>query len=480
MRRRRSRRRLVSSLALFAALTLSAPSAYAAPQWGPVAPPNPYLGPPGTATMHGDATSSDVTPLPGPGIGPHTVDTQPLAAACPTVLQGSDGMVVTLCTTIVGRTPTLHLFDPNAPMSVFHRPAASFELEKGSLLGGVYAYLDNENRLVAVDGKQRLLRIAHTQSAEGHWAFHVDRAVDLSGVLNAEDNVTGLSPDWDGNVWFATALGTVGMVDRSGHIRTLVLGPGEEVQNSISTSPAGTAVATTHALYQLNVVDGRIVIDWRQAYDRGTARKPGQLSWGTGSTPTYFGPATGSDYVAIVDNADPAVSLRVFEASTGEQVCTIPVLGDGARPTGSENSPIGIGNSVFVAGTYGYPYPATPDSAGPAVPPSAPFTGGLTRVDIDPVGCHRVWNVPVRSSAVPHLSTGDGTLYTVVRHGFDRTTPFDGFSFVAIDPATGQVVNSTPLPGTIAHDTVQMSGLITTAGSYLQGTITGLVRIQPD
>lgn len=429
--------------------------------------------------MHGDAASSDVTPLPGPGTGPHTVDTQPLAAACPTILQGSDGLVVTLCTTILGRTPTLHLFDPNAPMSVLRKPLATLELAKGSLLGGVYAYLDHQNRLVAVDGEQQLLRIAHAQDAAGRWAFNVDETVDLSGTLDPGDNVTGLSPDWNGNVWFATAEGTVGVVEKSGNVHSRALAAGERVHNSISTSPAGTAVATTHALYQLNLVGDTVVVDWRQEYDRGPARKPGQLSWGTGSTPTYFGPTTGSDYLAVVDNADPTVSLRVFESSTGADVCTIPVLDD-ERPNGSENSPIGIGNSVYVAGTYGYPYPATPDSAGPAAPPSAPFTGGLTRVDIDPAGCHRVWDAPVRSAAVPHLSTGDGRIYTVVRHGFDRTTPLDGFSFASIDPSNGHVVGSTRLPGTIAHDTLQMSGLITASGSYLQGTISGLLRIRPD
>ncbi len=64
--------------------------------------------------MHGDAGSSDVTPLPGPGTGPHEVTAFPMMAACPTVLQGSDGMIVSLCTTMIGQIPTIHLIDPKA------------------------------------------------------------------------------------------------------------------------------------------------------------------------------------------------------------------------------------------------------------------------------------------------------------------------------------------------------------------------------
>ena len=47
--------------------------------------------------------------------------------------------------------------------------------------------------------------------------------------------------------------------------------------------------------------------------------------------------------------------------------------------TAPENSPVGFRRSVYVASTYGYPYPASPSGAEPTQPASAPFTGGLTR-----------------------------------------------------------------------------------------------------
>lgn len=453
------------------------PSA-ATPTWGPLAPANPHLGPIGTSTMHGDAGSSDATPLAGPGSGPVTVQALPLGAACPTILQGSDSLVVALCTSIVGQIPTVYLIDPRGPT-----PLAQLALSKGSLLGGVYAYLDNDDRLVVVDGERRLVRVAHRATTDGGRQLSIDAATDLTGAIPNGDNVTGVAPDWRGNVWFATGGGIVGVVDATGVARTLALPAGEQVSNSISTSPTGTAVATTVALYEMVADDsGRPQVRWRAAYDRGVGRKPGQLSWGTGSTPTYFGPQTGSEYVTIVDNAADTVELLVFRSGTGEPVCAVPVLARGGP--GSENSPVGVGGSIFVAGTYGYPYPTVPEGSGLAVPSSAPFPGGMTRVDVSAAGqCSVVWDNRIRSAAVPHLSIADGLLYTVVRRSLpgagDVTTPLDGFAFAALDPTSGAVLATQEVPGTLAGDTLQMSALISAAGNYLQGTVTGLVAVRP-
>ncbi|UGT62781.1 hypothetical protein [Nocardia asteroides] len=457
------------SLVLAAAVCLlAAPGVAQAEPWGPALPPHPFLGPTGSATMHGDAGSSDTTPYPGPGTEPPTVRADPLAAACPTLLQGRDGLVVALCTAIAGQAPAVHLLDPE------HGSLAALPLVKGSLLGGVYAYLDQDDRLVAVDGERALVRVAHHRDPDGRWRLAVAERTDLSGAIPQGDSVTGLVPDWSGNVWFATGKGVVGVHTPAGRTGTVELG--EQVANSISAAPDGhVAVATTHALYELTADDGVPRVAWRAPYDRGSARKPGQLSHGTGSTPTYFGPGTGAEYLTVVDNADGGVRVLVFRSGTGEPVCAQPVLTAGGP--GSENSPIGAGRSVFVAGTYGYPYPTVPGDAGPAVPPSAPFTGGMTRVDIDETGCHTVWESGIRSAAVPHLSTADGRLYTLTRHGPDAATPADGFSVTVLDPATGAMLADSPAPGTVLNDPLQMSPLILPDGRMLQGTVTGVLRI---
>ncbi|MFG3224721.1 hypothetical protein ACGF07_08075 [Kitasatospora sp. NPDC048194] len=473
---------LSSRAAVFSVATLlslvCATGADAATTYGPLPAHNPYTGPEGTATMHGDTGSSDATALPGPGAGALSSHRAALASACPTVLVGSDGYPVALCTTIFGRTPTVHLLDPVTGGSV-----AELALAKGSLMGGVYAYLDDHDRLVAVDGNHDLLRIGHRRTASGGWELYADSSFSLASAIPDGDTVIGISPDWQGRVWFATEGGVVGTADdRTATVRSITLPVGEAIENSISTTPVGTAVATTSATYLLNAdIDGTPKISWRQAYDRGPGRKPGQLSWGTGSTPTFFGPRTGSDYLAVVDNAAPTENLLVYKVDTGGKVCSVPVLKAGG--SGSENSPIGAGNAVFVAGTYGYPYPALPANAGPSVPSSGTFYGGLSRVDVRPdgSGCDLKWDNRTRSAAVPRLSTGDGLIHTVLREpvipGTNATSALDPYYYAEIDPETGNTVRTKWLGSGFIFDTLQMAGTIAPGGVVYQGTTTGVLRI---
>ncbi|WP_263170811.1 hypothetical protein [Streptomyces sp. SCSIO ZS0520] len=476
------RRALLSALVCVLALTAGAVPAGAAPSGAgrPTVPPhNPYAGPDGTATMHGDTGSSDTTPLAGPGAGALDSSRTGLGSACPTVLVGSDGYAVALCTPILGQVPTVHLLDPEDGRSL-----ATLRLTKGSLLGGVYAYLDHRDRLVVADGSRDLLRVGHRQEASGEWELAVERRLSLASALPEGDAVTGLSPDWRGRVWFATGGGVVGVADdRTGRVRSRQLPDGERIANSISTAPEGTAVTTTHATYLLTAgAEGRPEVVWRRAYDRGQARKPGMLSHGSGSTPTFLGPGSGTDYLAIVDNADTTVHLKVYRTGTGEQVCSVPVLRAAGGP-GSENSPIGAGRSVFVAGTYGYPYPAVPEGAGEAVPATADFAGGLTRVDVRPdgTGCEQVWDTTLRSAAVPKLSTADHRLHTVLRDplipGTKGTGLLDRYRYAQIDPDTGRVTRSRRIGRGFPYDTLQMAGTIAPDGSYLQGSVTGVVRV---
>ncbi|MEV7182073.1 hypothetical protein [Kitasatospora sp. NPDC093679] len=472
-------RAAVIAAATLLALTAAAPPADgAADGFGPLPPHNPYAGPEGTATMHGDTGSSDATPLPGPGAGPLTSRRVALASACPTVLVGSDGYPVALCTPILGQVPTVHLLDPATGDSI-----AELTVAKGSLLGGVYAYLDQLDRLVLVDGERSLLRIGHRRTAAGGPELYLASSLALAGAVPEGDSVTGVSPDWQGRVWFATAGGVVGTADdRTGRVRSVSLPAGERIANSISTAPGGTAVATDHATYLLTAhADGTPRISWRQPYDRGPGRKPGQLSPGTGSTPTFFGPATGTDYLTVVDNAAPTVDLLVYRASTGAPVCSVPVLRAGG--SGSENSPVAAGNSVFVASTYGYPYPKLPEGAGASVPASGDFTGGLSRVDVraDGSGCDLVWDNRTRSAAVPRLSTADGLIRTVLRRPVipftTATSLLDPYYYAEIDPATGSTVRTRYLGAGFLYDTLQTVGSIAPGGVVYQGTVTGVLRI---
>jgi hypothetical protein len=475
----------IALLATLAACAIAAAPASAS-EFGPFAPANPYTAANGAATMHGDAAQSDASPNPGPRGNSISVRPTILGAACPTILQGSDGIPIALCTTILERKPTVFQIDPISGLAV-----ASLALPAGeNLFGGVYPYLDNKNRVVVADAEGNLLRISHSRNFLGIGKLTIDSSIALAPALSAScpdvcGGVVGLSPDWQGRVWFATAAGVAGFVALDGSVKTIALGSGETVANSIATAPGRTAIATDHALYLLDVSStGKPRIRWRHAYDRGPSRKPGQLSHGTGATPTFFGPDDGSRYLLITDNAAPAEQLLVFDTvktSSAELACKIPVLTPG--PSGTENSPVGSGRSIFVASTYGYAYPASPAGVADPVPATAPFTGGVTRIDIqqDGKGCDVRWQNGVHSAAVPRLDATNGVLYTV-----DRVNPLtpdspgylDSYWLVGIDAASGKVTQRTLLGASYATETLQLAPTIVPGRILYQGTVTGFFRVQ--
>lgn len=228
---------------------------------------------------------------------------------------------------------------------------------------------------------------------------------------------------------------------------------------------------------------GNPVVKFRVTYDRGSARKPGQLSWGRGSTPTFFGPNTGGDYLALIDDADAEVNLMVVSVTSGAVLCTTPVLTSSGP--GSENSPDRRRPNVVAANTYGYPYAAVPEDAGPAVPPTAPFTGGMTRVDVRPdaSGCDVKWDHTVRSAAVPKQSLADKTITTTTRHdplGDEHEAGvLDKYFYAVVDPETGALLTERFIWATTALDPIQTAGTTAPGRVVYQGTVTGITRIVP-
>jgi hypothetical protein len=412
--------------------------------WGPPIAQNPFSAPSENATQHGDTGASDTSILPGPGAGPVALARLDVLAVCPSILPLRSGKMIAVCTQVLDQTPTVISFDPEAMTAI-----AKLSLGKGSLFGGVYPYLDERDRLVVVDAANNLLRITTD-------VLRVEQSTTLPLV---DDHVVGLVPDYEGRDWFVSERGVVGTVGRDGAIATLALG--ERVSNSLASAPSGVALVSDQALYLLGAGP---TVRARIPYDRGAARKPGQLSWSSGTTPTFFGPRTGSDYVAITDNALP-MKLVVVK-SDGTPVCTLPLPG----LDGTEDSPIGAGKSVIVTSTFGYEYPALPVDAGPATP--APFVGGITRVDVadDEASCRVVWSQTLRSVALPKLSLADGLIYTMAQRD-------DGFAFSVLDAEDGALVSQQLLAGIPAP--MQLSPTIAPGRRMFQGTLTSILRIAP-
>ncbi|WP_232017206.1 hypothetical protein [Gordonia insulae] len=433
------------------------------------------VGPTGTSLMHGDLWSTDSTPFPGPGRTARLSASSVPGGACAATFIGRDGMPISLCTQFVGGSPvnvavpTVTLFDPRTAA-----PVARLQLAKGGLLGGVYGYLDDRDRVVVADGSGAILRVAHRRSGSGH-RLYVDDRVDVSRHIPADDAITGLAPDFDGRTWFATTRGVVGTVGSDGGVRSTHLPQGEELGNGLSVRAAGASIITTHALYEMRAgADGTPEVVWRRTYDRGSARRPGQLTGGSGTTPTYFGPG-GDGWVAIVDNATRP-HLIVYDSDTGSTVCRMPAFVRSGQ--GTENSPMAWGSSLVIPSTYGYQYPPMAVS-GPSVPADAPFVGGATRIDVSGQGCRRVWENGDRIATLPRMSRADGLIHALgygpyVPGAIQQAGPI---YYVATDFATGERVRTLRVGTGPVDEPLELTGTIARDGTLWQATVGRMLKI---
>lgn len=449
---------------------------------------NPYLGINSLATMHGDAQSSDATPFAGPGDpgvgGTWKVTFTNHWAACPTILAGQDGYIQALMTQFLGsdakvRKPKLAIIEPASGAQL-----GAMEIPTGALLGGVYAYLDADSNLVMVDGTNALTWISHSQDGMKVW---VSRRIDLTDAMKLEpkDHVVGIVPDWHGRIWVASERGVVGLIDPKRNVVRLTklqqYSPTERIDNSISACPQGVSIITSYAIYMLgaDASTSKPRIIWSHSYDRGTKQKPGQLSHGSGATATFFGP-NGSDYVMLSDNADRQEKLIVYRSADGSAVGEGPLFTPGA--SGTENSMIGVQNSIVGACTFGYPYAQYPDTK-PAY--RAQVAPGMERWDVndDASGITLKWrNNGIYSAAVPRLSTADNLIYTCERpRGPAGVLTGPVVYACAIDMDSGRVVHRQRLPRLAnllaGGDPSQMVGVIDKHGVWWQGTIGGIYRI---
>ncbi|WP_411815646.1 hypothetical protein [Gordonia sp. SND2] len=456
------------SAAVIGLVTVSTTTAVASPAV-------PGVGPASTSLMHGDPESTDSTVLRGPGKTGHVAASSVPGGVCAATFVGSDGFPVSLCTAYVAgtppqfATPVVTMFDPRTAQVVARLP-----LTKGKLLGGVYGFLDDRNRVVVADGSGKILRVGHHRTRSG-WALRVDESTDVSKYLGG-DGVTGLAPDYQGRTWFATTEGVIGTVLPDGRVGATRLPKGEELGNGLTVRRSGASVLTTQALYEMRAdADGVPRTVWRRAYDRGAARRPGQLTWGSGTTPTYFGPG-GDGWVAIVDNA-AVPNLIVYRSDDGSQVCRTRAF---ASPNqGTENSPMAWGDSLVIPSTYGFQYPPMAVSGGPSDPAFAPFRGGMTRIDVRDGACTRVWeNTTDRMATLPRLSRADGLIHGLAYGpyvpGPQQSGPVD---YVAVDFQTGRRVATRRVGTAPIDEPMQLTGMIAPGGTLWQGTVTRMLKI---
>ena len=272
--------------------------------------------------------------------------------------------------------PVLHVLSrdmvPLATHRLPDRPKVPGVKPWENLCAGAYFYLDRDDQAVVGTTDRRVLSFA-TSDARGRPTLRQTHSYDVSGAVPASDCLVALMPDWHGLIWFVTQGGRVGTIDpATGRVAVRALG--EQVKNSLAVDEQGVYVVTVSALYKMSAGGyGTPRVDWRAAYDRGSRRKPGQLSRGSGTTPTVLP----GGRVAITDNADPRMHVLFYDTATGREVCGAPVFAAGRSAT--ENSLVSVGDGVVVENNYGYTGPES-TLLGRATTP------GLARVDVDGSG----------------------------------------------------------------------------------------------
>jgi hypothetical protein len=445
-------------LILVTSLAASIPTA-AAPA-GSV-PQNPAAAPNGRSHFLNDSYASQTYAWAGPAARPTNVLLGSFPDICHAAAFDHVGRVLAWCKD----GPSLRLIDPVTLQSLARivLPAKS----------SPYFHITVAES-VAIPANREIWIVDEVPQGDGVTLVRT-RNFRLTAFLGRNERIVGVSLDWTGRIWFVTVTGAVGLVHPSlGTVKLVRLPTGETVVNSISTDETGGVfVVSTAALYRIDLdsVTGRPKVTWREPYDAGTRKKPGQLSKGSGTTPTLMG----TSHVAITDNADPRMHVLVYrrqaQAVGTRLVCAVPVFGDNVGAT--ENSLVATATSAIVSNNYGYTGPTSVAGGGSTAP-------GITRVDLDPTGqsCSSVWTNPERTpSVLPKMSLVDGRIYTYTKDP-DEVHGTDVWNLVAIDFETGQTIYEVTAGTGQTYDNSWSAIIIGQNGAVYFGVVGGMIRLQ--
>ncbi|HEX2174575.1 MAG TPA: hypothetical protein VHG70_01585 [Nocardioidaceae bacterium] len=395
----------------------------------PAVPRHPYMAPNGDSNLHDDAYATDTYDRPGPLGRDMKVTSTFLASECASVTFDSGGRLVAICVGV--QNPNLLMLHPHTLDLLAQYPLpprqAGLDNPFTEFSGGGYFYLDDRDRAVIPTTDRHIYVVRETRDPLG---FERVRDYDLNPALGGDDAIVSALPDFSGRVWFVSRKGVVGYVDPTNgsvHVRRLA---SERITDSFAVDESGGVyVVSNRALYRFGAgTNGAVQAVWRREYPNTLSQKPGQVSDGSGTTPSLMG----NRYVAITDNADP-MNVTVYrrgKAVEGDRVvCREPVFERGRSAT--DNSLIVTGRSIVVENNFGYTGPASTTRGSVTEP-------GLARVDLDDdgTGCHTVWTSDVISpTVVPKLSLPNGLVYV-----YSKTRDADDpWYFTAVDFHTGEI-----------------------------------------
>jgi hypothetical protein len=439
-------------------------------------PQLPMLAPNGASSMHDDAYASDAYEVSGPLGRDLRVSTASYGVReCATIAFDSHGRIVGLCGGLEGFG--LMVIDPVTLQPVSELQTSQRDVTSGKnplndICGGTYFFLDKHDRAYPTTVDKQVWKVA--VHADG--SLEKQHAWSVADVVPQDDCLIATMPDWKGRIWFFSQQGVVGTLSpRTGKVRTTHLPAGEQVTNSVSTDETGGVyVVSTHALYRLDArrrgrAAGTPRITWRQTYDRGSRTKPGNLSQGSGTTPTLIG----KRWVAINDNADPRTQVVVYDRrrhvrADRRQHCAVPVLAKDAGTT--ENSLVSAGRLLVIENNYGYGGPTTTQGGKTS-------TAGLAAVKVGKHGCSVAWTSDETApTSVAKASLGNGLLYAYTKP--PRQDGQDAWYVTAIDLRTGHTRWSR-LTGTGTQWNNHYASIyLGPDGTLYVATLAGLVRME--
>ena len=472
---------------------------YSAVQMPPTGEPrHPFMARTDASAMHAGSWENDVHPAKAVMSENAFVRTRRAGGKaprqCATFVFTSKGYPLILCGGLTSFR--LQLLDPDSLelLAKFDLPMRPSTFEAGvkrdsdiiftDTSGGAYLYLDDQDRAVLADSRQRIRRIGPVQDEDGQWKFKEFDSWDMSEHVPHDcfhynnlrpkgecDGITTVMPDYNGLLWWVTRNGRVGSLNtESGEVVATNLG-GEEIQNSFALDENGAYIVSDHAMYHMKLIDGMPTTHWRIPYDRGSGRKVGSINQGSGTSPSLFG----EDYVTYTDNADDHMNIHVarrgkLEEGQERHICQVPVFTKGASVT--DNSMIAYGRSIILENNAGYTNSMIQKDYNDVV-------GGVVRVDVleDESGCDVIWTSDLKvPSVVPKLSLGNGLAYF---YSFDLLDNGDRlWSLVGLDFETGKEIVRIPTGTGEAFNNNWASIAIAPNGDTYIGTRQGIIQVR--
>jgi len=378
-------------------------------------------------------------------------------------------------------------------------------------MGGAYSYLSKDRYMYIPGANNDIIRVP-----VGKGKFDLDQVDYVNMTQQMEDgdildkelsgkdrknNLTAIMPDVNGNVWFTSQQGIVGIIHHSdvtdnscpkvysriitsfGLIQKLnyfkntdyknfdelpdfilnaeKISPKlreefreyyqldrsnfEQIQNSFAVGEDGVYIVTDLALHKLRFNEEKKDIELDPEWEKNFIG--GGLMYENDYTrkPGHLNAGSGTSptlmddrFVAIVDNDTSKVNMCIFSQKTGELINKFPLFLPDA--SACENSIIAYKNTFIVANTYGY--------VDPFVENETP--GGMMRFDFDEKLGHFVahenwppYKEPFDAkTATPKLSTANGLVYVYNRDTDGGPTPHDDWQITALDFRTGTRVFS--------------------------------------